>query len=38
MLNANDIPLDDETPEEMEQDRRDFRKLLKKYNKQAKAV
>ena len=38
MLNANDIPLDDETPEEMEQDRRDFRKLLKKYNKRAKAV
>ena len=38
MLNANDIPLDDETPEEMEQDRRDFRKLLKKYNKRAKAL
>jgi len=38
MLNANDIPLDDETSEEMEQDRRDFRKLLKKYNKRAKAL
>lgn len=38
MLNANDILLDDETPEEMEQDRRDFRKLLKKYNKRAKAL
>ena len=38
LLNANGLTLCDETLEEMKQDRRDFHKLLKKYNKQAKAV
>ncbi|MCH8292168.1 UPF0175 family protein [Candidatus Poribacteria bacterium] len=31
LLNANDIPLDDETPEEMEQELQSFHKLIKKY-------
>ena len=37
-LNVNGLTLCDETLEEMKQDRRDFHKLLKKYNKRAKAV
>ena len=38
LLNANDIPLDDETPEEMKQELQSFHKLIKKYDKKAKAI
>ena len=37
LLNANDIPLEDETPEDMKEGLRNIREVLKKYDKQAKA-
>ena len=38
LLYANDIALDDETPEEMEEGVRNIRAVLAKHKKQAKAV